>query len=59
VPGLLAMMKSFAVGRQGVSQSEADAWFDEFAALNAQGAFFFSLNRYPFVADKPGAIRRA
>lgn len=50
--GLLAMMKSFAVGRHGISQSEADAWFDEFAALNAQGAFFFSLNRYLFVADK-------
>ena len=51
--GLLSMMAAFAVGRNGVSQSEADAWFAEFAALRDRGAFFFSLNRYLFVADKP------
>ena len=50
--GLLAMMSSFAVGRNGVTQSEADAWFAEFAELNKEGSFFFSLNRYMFVADK-------
>ena len=50
--GLLAMMASFAVGRNGVTQSDADAWFGEFAALSAQGRFFFSLNRYVFVAHK-------
>ena len=51
--GMLAMMASFVPGRQGVSQSEADAWFAEFAALGEQGKFFFSINRYLFVADKP------
>lgn len=50
--GLLALMASFAVGRNGVSQSDADAWFAEFAALSGEGNFFFSLNRYLFVADK-------
>jgi ubiquinone/menaquinone biosynthesis C-methylase UbiE len=50
--GMLAMMASFAVGRNAVSQSEADAWFGEFAALGKEGNFFFSLNRYLFVADK-------
>ncbi len=50
--GMLTMMASFAVGRKGVSQSEADAWFAEFTTLHNQGAFFFSLNRYLFVADK-------
>jgi arsenite methyltransferase len=45
-------MASFAVGRNGVSQEEADAWLAEFAELGTQGKFFFSLNRYLFVADK-------
>ncbi len=50
--GMLAMMASFAPGRNGVSQSEADAWFAEFGTLGAEGKFFFSLNRYLFVAEK-------
>jgi arsenite methyltransferase len=50
--GMLGMMAAFAVGRNGVSQSEADAWFAEFAALGADGKFFFSLNRYLFVATR-------
>jgi ubiquinone/menaquinone biosynthesis C-methylase UbiE len=51
--GLLAIMATFAVGRKGVSREEADAWLAEFDELNKQGEFFFSLNRYLFVADKP------
>lgn len=51
----LGMMASFAVGRKGVSQKEADAWLAEFTELGKQGKFFFSLNRYLFVADKPAA----
>jgi arsenite methyltransferase len=53
--GMLTMMASFAPGRKGVTQSEADAWFAEFADLGKEGKFFFSLNRYLFVADKPNA----
>ena len=52
---LLGMMASFAVGRRGVSQEEANAWLAEFAELGKQGKFFFSLNRYLFVADKVAA----
>jgi arsenite methyltransferase len=51
--GHLGIMASFAVGRKGVSQEEADAWLAEFAELGKQGKFFFSLNRYLFVAEKP------
>jgi arsenite methyltransferase len=51
--GLLAIMATFAVGRKGVSQEEADAWLAEFAQLDQRGKFFFSLNRYLFAADKP------
>ena len=53
--GMLTMMASFAPERRGVTQGEADAWFAEFAALGAEGKFFFSINRYLFVADKPRA----
>ena len=49
---LLAIMATFAVGRKGVSREEADAWLAEFDELDKQGKFFFSLNRYLFVADK-------
>jgi hypothetical protein len=50
--GMLTMMASFAPGRKGITQTEAEAWFAEFAKLNAEGRFFFSLNRYLFVAEK-------
>ena len=50
--GMLTMMASFAVGRHDISQAESDAWYAEFAALGKQGMFFFSLNRYLFVAEK-------
>src|SRR6516225_8682910 len=49
---LLGIMASFVVGRRGVSQAQADAWLSEFTELGKQGKFFFSLNRYVFVADK-------
>lgn len=50
--GMLEMMRSFAVGKDGISESEADDWYAEFAHLAAQDRFFFSLNRYLFVAEK-------
>jgi SAM-dependent methyltransferase len=52
--GLLALMASFVPGRQGVTKDEAAAWHAEFADLGRQGRYFFSLNRYLFVAKKPG-----
>jgi SAM-dependent methyltransferase len=50
--GLLAMMASFAVGRRGVTREDTDAWLAELEQLGKDGDFFFSLNRYLFVADK-------
>jgi len=50
--GLLSIIASFVVGRENVSQEEAGAWLAEFAELGKQGKFFFSLNRYLFVAEK-------
>ncbi len=51
--GMLAMMASFAAGRNGITQGEADAWFAESGELSNAGRFFFSLNRHKFVADQP------
>ena len=51
---LLSIMASYVVGRKGVSKEQSDAWFSEFAELSREGKFFFSLNRYVFVADKLG-----
>jgi len=53
--GMLTMVASFAAGRKGVTQNEAEAWFAEFATLQAEGKFFFSINRYLFVAEKDAA----
>jgi arsenite methyltransferase len=52
---LIGIMASFAAGRQGVTKEEADAWAAEFRELGREGRFFFSLNRYLFVADRPEA----
>jgi arsenite methyltransferase len=52
--GLLSLMASFVVGRQGVTKEEAAAWAAEFPELGKQGKYFFSLNRYLFAVEKPG-----
>jgi arsenite methyltransferase len=50
--GMLQTIASFAPGRQGVTENEAAGWLAEFETLGAQGKFFFSLNRYLFLAEK-------
>ena len=50
--GALDLMANFAVGRRGVSREEAEDWLAEFVELDKEGKFFFSLNRYLFVAEK-------
>jgi hypothetical protein len=50
--GALSIMATFVVGRRGVSREEAAGWLAEFAELDREGKFFFSINRYLFVADK-------
>jgi arsenite methyltransferase len=38
--------------RHGLSFGEIDAWFEDQQALTASGEFFFSVNRYAFVATR-------
>ncbi len=51
--GMIRLIAAFAAGRAGVSRDEAEAWAAEFEELGERGAYFFSLNRYQFVARKP------
>lgn len=52
--GILAAIQGFVPGRCGVEQEEAEAWADELRARGAAGEYFFSLNRYVFLARAPG-----
>lgn len=51
--GLLSTISEFVVGRQGITQDESKAWKDELFELDKTHEYFFSLNRYLFVAHKP------
>ena len=50
---LVRIMAKFAVGREGITQEDADGWVAGMDKLGAEGRFFFSLNRYLFLAEKP------
>jgi arsenite methyltransferase len=50
--GLAQMICAFVPGRQGVTKPEVIAWADDLQNLAESGAYFFSLNRYLFVAEK-------
>jgi hypothetical protein len=41
--GVARLMQAFVVGRQAVTAAEAEAWLQEFNALEQQGAYFFCL----------------
>lgn len=51
--GMVRLIANFVAGRPGVTPEEAAAWVAEFDDLGARGRYFFSLNRYLFVAGKP------
>jgi ubiquinone/menaquinone biosynthesis C-methylase UbiE len=48
--GLVPMIAAFVAGRGGVSEEEAAAWKDDLTSLGDD--YFFSLNRYQFVARR-------
>jgi arsenite methyltransferase len=48
--GLIGFVRAFVPGRRGVSEADAQAWEQDLIALGAD--YFFSLNRYLFVAVK-------
>jgi len=46
------IMADFVIGRQGITPTEVEAWTCELEQLSREGDYFFSLNRYLFLADK-------
>ncbi|PYN96458.1 MAG: methyltransferase type 11 [Candidatus Rokuibacteriota bacterium] len=51
--GLTALMAAFVPGRHGITEAEVAAWAADLRALGAAGDYFFSLNRYLFLARNP------
>lgn len=51
---LTRLIAGFSSGRRSCSAADAKGWLAELEELGRQGRYFFSLNRYLFVADKPG-----
>ncbi len=52
--GLIGFISRFVVGRRGITQEAAAAWAEDLRKLGEAGTYFFSLNRYLFLAAKPG-----
>jgi arsenite methyltransferase len=51
--GLIGFITAFVPGRQGLTAEDAQAWAEDLVALGDD--YFFSLNRYVFVAGKEPA----
>ena len=51
---LIKLIARFCAGRRSVTEDDAAAWLAEQEELGRTGGYFFSLNRYVFVAEKPG-----
>ena len=49
----------FVPGRRGVTPEEAAAWAEDLIRLGQEGTYFFSLNEYIFVVEKPEKRRSA
>ncbi len=49
--GLIGFVSGFVAGRQEISDEEAAAWADDLTGLGED--YFFSINRYLFLARKP------
>jgi ubiquinone/menaquinone biosynthesis C-methylase UbiE len=50
--GLVPIVAGFVAGRAGLTELDVAAWVDDLASLG--DTWFFSLNRYVFLATKPG-----
>ncbi|MEE9241058.1 MAG: methyltransferase type 11, partial [bacterium] len=51
--GIMGLIAAFVPGHEGVTEEEAKAWTEDLRKKGEEGAYFFSLNRYMFVAVKP------
>ena len=51
--GLIDLIVRFVSGQPELARDEADAWANGLRSLGARKEYFFSLNRYLFIARKP------
>ena len=51
--GMIGHIGSYVAGRRGVTKEEIEAWAEDLRKLGETGSYFFSLNRYLFLAVKP------
>lgn len=49
---MISLLAKFGVGRQGLSAEDLQGWADDLKAFGERGEYFFSVNRYAFVAHK-------
>jgi arsenite methyltransferase len=49
----VGIIGDFVSGRHGLTPEDVQAWRRDLAQLGAEDRYFFSLNRYLFLADKP------
>ena len=50
--GVMQLIANFVPGRRGVTDEEAAAWLADLQDLAARGEYFFSINRYLFLARR-------
>jgi arsenite methyltransferase len=50
---LVDIIVPFVAGRNGITRDDAEMWAKELRQGGEQGDYFFSLNRYAFLAKKP------
>ncbi len=51
--GWITLVVSFVSRWSDVSKQEAKAWAEDLRQLGERGEYFFSLNRYQFLVEKP------
>jgi arsenite methyltransferase len=49
------IMADFVIGRQAITRDEVEAWMRDLEQRGREGDYFFSLNRYLFLAEKRGS----
>ena len=50
---LIDLIVPYVIGRLNIDSDEADDWAERLRSAGNEGEYFFSLNRYLFVADRP------
>jgi hypothetical protein len=48
----MTLLGNFAAGRNGLTEQDIAAWRDDARAMGTEDGYFFSLNRYVFLATR-------